>query len=387
MADDAADKEDAPMALGGSSDEEGDTQPVRAKAGKWPCMCCKKSVTSSGVRCNTCQLWVHVKCQQIPKELYAILRNPAKFGRNISWNCDSCLASGERLEAKMKRLEGRVVEVENKSLRTDVAVADLTSKVDSVERKQGKMEDTLEKERERIRRERAEELREQQVRRKNIIVYRMEEANNSVVEASERREWDLASCENLFAAAKLSMNRAEILFCRRIGEKGDMPRPMGVGFKREAQKEDMLDSVRNLRGTPFEEVGIAPDLTKEQREDEQEMAREAEKGEKRLIKVVEREGERERGQHSRGGQGLRLLSNRGFRRGQWIPGGAAGRGRGGPDQRGGGAGAGRENLLEYVRGGMGGARQRLNSKRLREDDVIEERDQPTAPGMASQAAV
>ena len=62
------------------------TQP---KSCKYPCLKCKTNVTKSGVRCNTCQLWVHVKCQQISKELYAILRNPGRFGGAVTWNCDT----------------------------------------------------------------------------------------------------------------------------------------------------------------------------------------------------------------------------------------------------------------------------------------------------------
>ena len=52
-------------------EEEVLTQSVtgkNAKPCKWPCLRCKKNVTSSGVRCETCNLWVHVKCYNIPKE-------------------------------------------------------------------------------------------------------------------------------------------------------------------------------------------------------------------------------------------------------------------------------------------------------------------------------
>ena len=52
---------------------------------------------------------------------------------------------------------------------------------------------------------------------------------------------------------------------------------MIVGFLREYQKEDLLDKARDLKNTPFKEVGIMPDLTQEQRRDEGDMVKEAER--------------------------------------------------------------------------------------------------------------
>ena len=44
---------------------------------------------------------------------------------------------------------------------------------------------------------------------------------------------------------------------------------MIVGLFREYQKEDILDAARELRNTPLADVGIMPDLTQEQRRDEE----------------------------------------------------------------------------------------------------------------------
>jgi len=98
--------------------------------------------------------------------------------------------------------------------------------------------------------------------------------------------------------------------CRRVGERGEEPRPMVVGFGKEDQKEELLEKARNLRMTGFSAVGVSPDLTEEQRRDEGDLAKEAErrnrerteedrsknlvwmlvgqKGERRLIKTVDR---------------------------------------------------------------------------------------------------
>ena len=382
------------------------TQP---KSCKYPCLKCKTNVTKSGVRCNTCQLWVHVKCQQISKELYAILRNPGRFGGAVTWNCDSCVASALRLDKRMTALETRFQEVEDRVVRNEVAVLGVDKRMDGLEKRQDRVEEQMNNERERLRRERAEEMRERELRRKSVVLHRVEEAGDWARTAEERREWDVKSVEKIFRALKLELCRKAIKFCRRVGEKGDEPRPMVVGLNREYQKEDFLEAAKDLKNTDFENVAIAPDLTREQRKDEVEMGQEAErrnanlseddraknlvwmavgrKGEKRLIKGTRREGEDQRG----GG----LLPSRGgaHQRGGWGP---RQRGGGGPHQRGGATGrnppltaaasqstAGRggagerEQLIELM---TGGRNTRNNSKRNREENGSdEERVPPSQP--------
>ena len=104
------------------------------------------------------------------------------------------------------------------------------------------------------------------------------------------------------------------------------------------------------------------------------------RGEKRLVRGIAREGDRENQRNTRGGgqRGRGALPSAGPRRGTWNP-----RGRGGGGERSGG----REDLLEYVRGGgVGGAWTRLASKRNREgDEEEEERTRPQPPEASATA--
>jgi hypothetical protein len=255
--------------------EENDTADNGGRAAKYPCLRCKKNVGRNSVRCNTCQLWIHVECGNISKEVFNILANPTKYGLGIVWNCDSCQASAARLDARMHALEGRFQEVENRVTRSEGIVQDATRRVDSVEARQLKMEQMLEQERERARKERAEEMRERETRRRNVIMHRVGEAGENVRTIEERKNWDLKSCGNIFKALNMDFSSENaVKFCRRVGEKGEGPRPLIVGFKREWQKEDLLESAKDLRNTPFADVVIIPDLTKEQRKEEAEMVSE-----------------------------------------------------------------------------------------------------------------
>jgi hypothetical protein len=94
-----------------------------------PAYVAKKNVGRNSVRCNACQLWIHVECGGISKEVFNILANPNKYGLGIVWNCDSCQASAARLDARMQALEGRFQEVENRVIRSEGIVQDATRRV------------------------------------------------------------------------------------------------------------------------------------------------------------------------------------------------------------------------------------------------------------------
>ena len=292
-------------------DEEEQQATGRAgKQGKYPCIRCQKNVTKTqrGVRCSVCMLWVHTDCQNISKELYAFLRNPGRIGGQVSWQCDSCAAASARLDARVSALEANNKEIEARIVRNKGSVQEVTKRVDVVETRQDRVEEKMENERERIRIERVTEMREREQRKKNVVIHRMMEAGEEAARIEERRDWDMGSCANMFKELKLDWGREAIKFCQRIGEKSEEPRPMIVGLMREYQNKDLLDRARDLRNTPFSEVGIMPDLTPEQRRDEADMVKEAErrnvsltadeksknlswmvvgrKGEKRLLKGV-----------------------------------------------------------------------------------------------------
>jgi hypothetical protein len=314
---------------------------------------------------------------------------------NVSWNCDSCQASAARLEERMNALEGRFLEVENRVTRSEGIVQDNTKRVDNVEARQARIEQAMEQEREKVRRERAEEMRERDIRRKNVIMHRVGEAADTVRTVEDRRAWDLKSCDSIFRALNLEMSSENaVKFCRRVGEKGAGPRPMVVGLRREWQKEDLLESAKNLRGTQFADVSIIPDLTQEQRKEEAEMNSEVEKrnrelsqedraknlewmvvgarGERRMVKGTARVrgGGPVRG---RGGGGLAppLLPPR-PRQGPWDP-AVGGRG----------AGTGQRGRTSQ-RGTSNKRRRSMNAERDEgeedEEEMEDERQAPPQPG-------
>jgi hypothetical protein len=83
-------------------------------------------------------------------------------------------------------------------------------------------------------------------------MHRVGKAGPEVRTAEERRAWDVRCCDNVFRTLNMDFSSEDaVKFCRRVGEKGEGPRPLIVGLKREWQKEDLLEKARDLRNTPL----------------------------------------------------------------------------------------------------------------------------------------
>jgi hypothetical protein len=156
-----------------------------------------------------------------------------------------------------------------------------------------------------------DEMQEREVRRMNLIIHGVDEQPEDVRGNRERIEKDKTRCELIFKAMRARTRKDDIRFCRRLGEKSADPRPIAIGLENEEEKRHILTRARDLRGTQYCDVSIVPDLTRNQRNREAKMKDEVDeknktltaeekqrnirwmvvgrRGEKRIIKGVERE--------------------------------------------------------------------------------------------------
>jgi hypothetical protein len=81
---------------------------------------------------------------------------------------------------------------------------------------------------------------------------------------------------NIFEAIEVGISMEDIKFTKRIGERGEEPRPLLTGFYSEAEKVSVLKNARRLDNTNFKNVSIVPDLTRRQREEEKDLKKVAE---------------------------------------------------------------------------------------------------------------
>lgn len=290
-----------------------DNQTKKAKPAKHPCIRCKREVTKNekSVQCQTCQFWVHAKCQDITDDQFKMLVEQPGF----CWNCDSCLASAARLEKLVAAYEVRVKQVEQVSAKNSSEIKRVDGEVAQL-RKDLEMEKKRNREAEEKRENKymtADEFRDRESRKLNVILHRVEEPGDEIKGGEERKKIDMEQCIKIFKALGLEKEcEDEMKICRRVGEKGDTPRPLVVGLTMEDTKRKLLQRAKNLRNTEFSEVGIVPDLTVQQRKEEQDMYEEAERrneeelteedraknltwtvagprGQKKILKLVERQ--------------------------------------------------------------------------------------------------
>ena len=284
-----------------------------AVTGPNPCLGCQKNCTKAqhSVRCTLCELWCHKNCAGLSEEAFRGLDIQQKETGTAFWACRSCLGYAKKVNNQFKRIEERIdntdqsVDENKKSIEetqklaqeTAAEVKTLTNRLD---RMANEMEEKLDT-----------ELREREVRKQNLIIHGLAEVGDNVSGNKERMEADKRNCEAVFRALGARTGANNMRFCRRIGERGQASRPLVVGLNSEGDKNFILSKAKNLLNTEFHEVAIVPDLTKRQRAGEAKLKEEADRrnkqltqqdiynnmkwlvvgrrGEKRLIKGIERE--------------------------------------------------------------------------------------------------
>ena len=233
------------------------------------CLACGKKFckTDYSLQCTVCGLWAHKTCVGMTDELFNMIDLQLKQTGKTYWACRSCTAYAEGMNHRVRQIELELAEVKKACEKSDCGLRDVQEKVgklsDEVKKQAKKLEESAEAVSSNSITQ--EEWKEREMRRKNVVMYGMGEAPEEQT-GRERWDWDKASCFNLFRALKVKIQEDGVRFVRRVGEKGVEPRPLVVGFYEEGDKTRLLRS--DTRNTPFSNVDIGPDLTKQQRQEE-----------------------------------------------------------------------------------------------------------------------
>jgi len=277
------------------------------------CLACGKTFgKDAAIMCIICGLWVHHKpCSGISDEHFKFMDEQMRMTGTSYWACRPCTAYSQGITQKVKGLEKELDQVK----------ADVKGNTDGVKRVEDSVEELkkiVEKNRKDIEeavkateRRMGAEWREREIRRKNLVLHRVQEAGPDVATGEGRRKFDLDQVEKILGEMDLREEMREVKACRRVGERGEEARPMIVVMRNEETKRRVIESAMALVGTDWEHVTVVPDLTQMQRREEEEMRQEVERknreeltqedlsknlvwtvvgarGEKRIIKTVER---------------------------------------------------------------------------------------------------
>jgi hypothetical protein len=240
------------------------------------CLACSKAFTKSdaSIQCAICNLWIHHKpCSTISDDGFKFLSEQVQATGSAYWACRSCLAYSQGITQRVKNVEKRLDEVHQE-------VKDSAKVIDKVD----KTVEELKKELQKVKEAKAvdakqyltaEEYREREARRFNVIMHRVPEPAGT--NGEQRKQADLATCNNILATVGLREWTSDIKLCRRLGERGEEPRPLIVYLKTETTRTALLEAARHLRNTTFNDVSIVPDLTPAQRQEEAALSAEMEK--------------------------------------------------------------------------------------------------------------
>ena len=295
--------------------KEKEKQKEKQPAGppKDPCIYCGANCTTGTIQCASCALWAHNSCTGLPKEALKGLEVQAKEVGKAYWACRSCMNFNNKWNPQMKEVSRRQDETDmrvDENSRLIEGVRNIAEEARREVREQANMAETLVG---RMEQTMDDELREREVRRLNLVIHGVPEVDDEIKGNRERSEKDKEQCERIFITMRARTKKANLRFCRRIGERGNDPRPIVIGLFSEEEKRHLLDTAKVLRFTQYEHITFVPDLTKGQRKGEQRLRDEAQRrnnqltredleknlkwiivglrGEKRLIKAVERENQ------------------------------------------------------------------------------------------------
>ena len=248
------------------------------------------------------------------------------------WACRACSAYAANMNRRMKQIEDKMERYDKELDTAKAALQRVDKKVEEISVEMKKKEEKTENMVKQGEQSVYEEMRERETRRLNVVLFGIPELNEKDATGKDKLEWDKKSCCNVFDALNLGLGDKSIKFCRRVGEKGDKHRPLVIGFWSESERASLMREARNLEKTMFNDISVAPDLTKIQREEEKEMKKEAERrntqlseddrsknlqwlvvgarGEKRFVKSVPRDPPPQ-GRTATRGRGMRGTGVRG----------------------------------------------------------------------------
>jgi hypothetical protein len=239
------------------------------------------------------------------------LEEQIKESGSSFWLCRPCQNFGQRIQHQFaennKRHDATEKRVDMNARRIEEAEKDIEGLRDELRKMSEKLCEKNNESEDKI----CDEMQEREVRRMNLVLHGVDEQPDEIRSNHERMEKDKARCELIFSAMRARTRKEDLRFCRRIGERGDEPRPIVIGLENEEEKRHILNRARDLKGTRYKDISIVPDLTRKQRSREARMREEADeknkdltaeekrrnvkwmvvgrRGEKRLIKGVERE--------------------------------------------------------------------------------------------------
>lgn len=251
-----------------------------ASTKQWACLVCKENIKKSecSVPCQVCEEYTHPKCSKMSNDLVQYLLDETNDGNDISWTCVPCKKVGKYLNNKVKVVARKLEELEK---RMTTMQEDHDKMKKDVEKNRDKGDNYVEQ----VKKVTAEvkksiftELRERKEKESNVLFHGVPEMDDANATGFDKKKYDMEWIVDIAGEMKVKMKEEDLKFCRRLGEKkSDKVRPILVGLRSVQSKMECIKNGKMLNecgeDSDFFGIYVVPDLTKQQREEEDEMAR------------------------------------------------------------------------------------------------------------------
>jgi hypothetical protein len=220
------------------------------------CLGCNKKFkkTETSVQCTVCGLWCHKDCAAISNEFLKFLEEQKKNTGLAYWACRPCIVYAQGITKRVQEIEKRLETVEERTKMTVENVGKLEQRVEKIGGQQDKMGEKLDRKIEQSENRIFEELRERDAKKLNIIMHGVKEAAGGERSGERRAAWDMEKIVGIFVFLELGLTEEDVKFCRRVGERGEAPRALVVGFHTEAARGQILRYAKYLAETDYEHI-------------------------------------------------------------------------------------------------------------------------------------
>ena len=207
----------------------------------------------------------------------------AKRGNHLR-SCTSCSKAHNELKIEVDLLKKNLMEIQEQVSSNRSRIDRMTDRAESMESRITEVEKATDKEAiiSDINDMQVVETAEREARKDNIIIFQLPEPDDSVTVGSVRKEKDGEALADVLLDIGVAVDiKDDIKFWVRTGDKKEgqnKPRPLLIGFRDENKKKEVFNKARNLaKSNKYKNISIAHDLTKKQREEDDELRRTAEK--------------------------------------------------------------------------------------------------------------
>lgn len=243
---------------------------------KHKCGGCSKDVSGKSVACSVCELWFHTGCADIGDNLYKnILETSEECGFHV-WCCKPCRSSIQVINKRVTVMESRLKKMESSVQTNTKDISTVNTRVDTIE---GDVKKLREEQHNAGSNESVfRELNERENRKGNVVIHNVVESSSA--HSDTRVKHDQAELTKILNIVDPDFKPEEnIKFSYRAGERTKPsndastqdPRPLIFGLKNKEDVQKLLSNCRNLKGSSYDHVSVIPDLTKQQRKEEQDL--------------------------------------------------------------------------------------------------------------------